>query len=145
MEKCFECNNPAQAQHHVVPKVLGGTKTVLLCDDCQSKVHDTDMLKLASLIRKQRKDAGPPKAGRGYWGGWRPYGFDVVDNILVDNEEEQKIIKDMLEWKNKGMTIQSIKDTLNKNAILTVQNRAPWHYMSVRRIIERCSFVNKNK
>ena len=81
MKKCFECDAPAQADHHVVPKVLGGTKTIPLCDDCHSKVHDTDMLKMASLIRKQRRDAGPPIQGGKYWGGKRPYGFDVIDNI----------------------------------------------------------------
>ena len=136
MEKCFECNNPAQAQHHVVPKVLGGTKTVLLCDDCHSKVLDTEMLKMGSLIRQQRKEAGSPAAGEKYWGGCRPYGFDVIEKHLVHNEEEQKIIKDMLEWRNKGSTIQTITDTLNGNGTPSATGNA-WHYMSVRKILQR--------
>tara|TARA_R110000824_G_C14728609_1_gene626020 strand:+ start:66 stop:527 length:462 start_codon:yes stop_codon:yes gene_type:complete len=136
MEKCFECNNPAQAQHHVVPKVLGGTKTIPLCDDCHSKVHDSKMLKLAYLVRKQRKDAGGPAVGAKYWGGKRPYGFDVVDKIFVENEEEQKIIKDMLEWKNKGNSTQAITDTLNANGTPSATGIS-WHYKSVRKILQR--------
>lgn len=30
MDKCFECSEPAPAKHHVVPEVLGGTKTIPL-------------------------------------------------------------------------------------------------------------------
>lgn len=41
--KCFNCDNVAEHLHHVVPKVKGGTKTVPLCTDCHSKVHDTTM------------------------------------------------------------------------------------------------------
>jgi len=42
---CFECGNPAECQHHVVPKSLGGTKTVPLCLVCHGKVHDRDFVR----------------------------------------------------------------------------------------------------
>jgi hypothetical protein len=36
---CFECGGVANHDHHVVPKSLGGTKTIPLCVECHSKVH----------------------------------------------------------------------------------------------------------
>src|SRR4051812_39798680 len=42
---CFECGQPAECQHHVVPKCLGGTKTVPLCLVCHGKVHERDFVR----------------------------------------------------------------------------------------------------
>ena len=75
MDKCFECGEPAQANHHVVPKILGGTKTIPLCDDCHSKVHDKDLTSMRKLTTDLFKSWGPPKVGRRHKGGIPPYGF----------------------------------------------------------------------
>lgn len=49
-KECFECGSPAIQEHHVVPRSLGGTKTVPLCDKCHSIVHCSDSeLSLARL------------------------------------------------------------------------------------------------
>jgi hypothetical protein len=37
--KCFECGEKATEKHHMVPKSLGGTKTIDLCSKCHCKVH----------------------------------------------------------------------------------------------------------
>jgi hypothetical protein len=38
--KCFECGSEKNIHgHHVVPKVLGGNKTIPLCGICHGKVH----------------------------------------------------------------------------------------------------------
>lgn len=37
--KCFECGDIATEQHHIIPQVYGGTKTVPLCSSCHMKVH----------------------------------------------------------------------------------------------------------
>lgn len=47
---CFECDNPARHKHHVVPKVLGGKRTLGLCRGCHGKVHGKEMA-LPALIR----------------------------------------------------------------------------------------------
>lgn len=47
MENCFECGEIATEQHHVIPKVLGGKKTVPLCTACHMKVHGLDGTKRA--------------------------------------------------------------------------------------------------
>jgi hypothetical protein len=51
MEPCFECGKPAGHRHHVIPKSLGGTKTVPLCVECHGKVHGKDMVRMARLQR----------------------------------------------------------------------------------------------
>jgi hypothetical protein len=40
MKTCFECGREATENHHVIPKSLGGTKTIPLCTICHMKVHD---------------------------------------------------------------------------------------------------------
>ena len=38
---CFECGTNSNIhQHHVVPKTLGGKKTIPLCGTCHGKVHN---------------------------------------------------------------------------------------------------------
>ena len=39
---CFECGGNADAEHHVVPKSLGGKKTIPLCNECHRIVHSCD-------------------------------------------------------------------------------------------------------
>ena len=51
-DKCFECNAPAECNHHVVPKSLGGTQTVPLCLICHGKIHERDFVK-AKRLQKQ--------------------------------------------------------------------------------------------
>lgn len=36
---CFECGEPATEHHHIIPRVLGGKKTIPLCTCCHMKVH----------------------------------------------------------------------------------------------------------
>ena len=37
--RCWECGRRAEHEHHVIPKVLGGKRTVPLCGECHAKVH----------------------------------------------------------------------------------------------------------
>jgi hypothetical protein len=66
---CFECGNEAKHKHHVIPKVLGGTKTIPLCEECHSKVHGAD-LTLENLRRiGTRKAIERFKQEGKKWGG----------------------------------------------------------------------------
>jgi hypothetical protein len=38
-EKCFECGETSNQDHHVVPESVGGKKTVPLCEKCHEKIH----------------------------------------------------------------------------------------------------------
>lgn len=62
MEKCFECGNPATENHHVIPKSLGGTKTVPLCSSCHMKIHGLDNTRRAeSHIENTKRGLGAKK------------------------------------------------------------------------------------
>jgi len=52
---CFECGKPASVQHHVIPQSLGGIKTVPLCNDCHSLVHNAKLISSGELIKNGRK------------------------------------------------------------------------------------------
>lgn len=50
---CFECEAGGDIHmHHVVPKSLGGTKMVPLCERCHGLVHDVGMVGHTRLIRQ---------------------------------------------------------------------------------------------
>jgi hypothetical protein len=57
---CFECGNPADVWHHVVPKILGGTKMVPLCNLCHSKVHQAELHSTSALVKHGTKLASDP-------------------------------------------------------------------------------------
>tara|TARA_Y100000310_G_scaffold194767_1_gene194771 strand:+ start:244 stop:645 length:402 start_codon:yes stop_codon:yes gene_type:complete len=56
-DKCFECDAPAECNHHVVPKSFGGTKTIPLCLICHGIIHCKDFLKMSELTKKGRAKA----------------------------------------------------------------------------------------
>ena len=62
--KCFECGGCADCNHHVVPRSLGGTKTVPLCHKCHDLVHhgrpvrSTSVSELTKAALKKLKDEG---------------------------------------------------------------------------------------
>ena len=64
--RCFECGERASHNHHVVPRSMGGTKTVPLCLACHSLVHRTDFrpsaLARAKALREGIPIGRPPGA-----------------------------------------------------------------------------------
>ena len=64
--RCWECGRRAEHEHHVVPKVLGGKRTVPLCNTCHSKIHGRKLCS-SLLIRAGQAKAkanGSPGPGR---------------------------------------------------------------------------------
>ncbi len=60
MEKilCFECGLDGEIHnHHVVPKIKGGTKTVPLCLVCHGKVHGVNFLNHKELTKRGLSEA----------------------------------------------------------------------------------------
>lgn len=67
--KCFECNSTFLVEeHHIVPKILGGTKTIPLCINCHGLVHNRDFVKSRTLqkigIEKAKKEGKYKNNGR---------------------------------------------------------------------------------
>jgi 5-methylcytosine-specific restriction endonuclease McrA len=53
IDPCFECGNPSEHDHHVVPQIRGGTKTVPLCSECHGKAHHWDKAMSTNLLTKE--------------------------------------------------------------------------------------------
>lgn len=57
-EECFECGDIGEChQHHVVPKSVGGARTVLLCLRCHALVHDKHQFSTRALTMAGMKAA----------------------------------------------------------------------------------------
>jgi len=59
---CFECGLTSDIHyHHIIPQSMGGNKTIPLCGDCHSKVHDRKFTSFSTLVKRgleQRKKDG---------------------------------------------------------------------------------------
>lgn len=118
--KCFECGSDASEQHHVVPRSLGGTKTVWLCPACHGKVHGVQRLHVSSLT----KEALAVKKSQGVRLG-RP--------VLQAAETEVKV----LQLRDQGLSMRTIAEILNTEGVPTASGGAKWHASTVRVILER--------
>jgi hypothetical protein len=65
MKNCFECGSDYGVEdHHIIPRSLGGTKTIPLCGLCHMKAHGIKSKRrnnLSSLIKnglQKRKEKG---------------------------------------------------------------------------------------
>ena len=129
---CFECGVTADHAHHVVPRVLGGTKTVNLCAPCHSKVHSAN-LTTSALVKeglKKRRDKGLCGGGKPRFGYW----YDQ-DGKVHKNKYEQKVIKGVLKMRSKGMSMYKIADHYADEGVLN-RNGKPIDRNQIRRIIE---------
>jgi len=78
---CFECGADKGPfhQHHVVPRALGGTRTLPLCAACHGLIHGLDFtdhgLLIAEGLRQARQEGRRP--GPAPY-GWRKDGLGFV-------------------------------------------------------------------
>jgi hypothetical protein len=107
---CFECDEPADHQHHVVPRSLGGTRTVPLCARCHATVHDTGIttsdLTAAAMQRKRERGE--------HTGGLTPYGWRVArcGVMLEEDEYEQRVIGEILRLRELGYSLRKVAQRL---------------------------------
>jgi ribosome-binding protein aMBF1 (putative translation factor) len=104
--ECFECGSTEGIeQHHIIPRSLGGTKTIPLCFRCHSKVHDDLGRKdvhsrlIKEGIQKKRNE------NDGVWG--RPNGTGLRKEDII------KQYSDVIKLLNEGMSIRKIANELN--------------------------------
>ena len=105
MLTCFECGDPADHQHHVVPRSKGGTKTVPLCAACHGKVHGH-----ALGGRKLTKDALEAKKARRERVGQIPYGYRLAsDGVHLEAVPEvQALIAVARRFHGAGLSLRAI-------------------------------------
>ena len=120
MKGCFECGEVRGLHnHHVVPRSLGGTKTIPLCERCHGLVHSLDYSASGLTIKAQRE-----KMARGeYIGGRPPYGFQNVNGVLVEVPHELDAIRQARELRARPMTLQAIADELAARGIMSRSGR----------------------
>lgn len=130
--KCFECEVESDClhNHHVVPRSMGGTKTVSLCEKCHGLVHGRQF-NTSALTRnalQKMKNEGKKISG------CAPYGFKFEGDLVVPCEQEQKIIKLIKKLKEQDRGAHNIANILNKQKIPSRGKK--WWVSSVRRIFE---------
>lgn len=132
---CFECDTDVDlASHHVVPRSLGGTRTVHLCPKCHAKVHN---LKNISHPRLTKEALAKMKAN-GKRISRTPYGYDLADDgvSLVENAKEQKGIRTMIDLRKQGFSLPRICRVLDMRGFIPKRKHS-WGHASVRGILIR--------
>lgn len=141
MKKCFECNSKKRLHnHHVVPRVLGGTNTVVLCEKCHGLVHsrkmNTQALTLKAMDKKRKNNV--------VISGKIPFGFKVSKadpSKMIKVPRQQKIIKEIVRRKNKGERIYHIAKLLRKRRIKTAYG-GTWQANTIGSILKRWQKLN---
>ena len=115
-DKCWECEkeNVPLHNHHPVPRVREGTKTIPLCEECHSKAHhrkkNMDTSKLTKEGLKKTKENGT-KLGNPKYG----YNRDQKRTI---NENEMSIVRSIKEMRKANCTYKSIVERLEASGVV---------------------------
>lgn len=73
--KCFECDSTEHIhKHHVIPKSLGGKKTIPLCEICHGLVHERNFVKQRRLSLEGIARAKE----RGIYKGRKPLDSEII-------------------------------------------------------------------
>jgi hypothetical protein len=146
MRKCFECGNPAQNEHHVVPRVKGGTNTLPLCLGCHAKVHG---LKAMAHSELTREGLAAYKAGGGLLGSSRPGAYRLTGGANAEAArragEVSRANADAAyfditgivgQLRADGASLADIAKQLTDDG-LTTRTGKPWNKVQVGRVLKR--------
>ena len=135
MRPCFECEAPTDHDHHVVPRSLGGTKTVPLCHACHAKAHGLKGTTWASHGGLTAAAMARMKAAGLYTGGVVPYGYRVAaDGCLVAEPSEGAMLEAARELHRRGLSLRAIARALAKLGHLPRGGDA-WSAATVSRLV----------
>lgn len=90
------------------------------------------------LIASRTKAALAAKRRAGERTGEVPFGWDLMDGRLVENQAEQMVIRCIVDCRDQGMSLRAIADILNGRAISTKKGRR-WYGETVRSILDRAA------
>jgi hypothetical protein len=130
---CFECGSPAIHNHHVIPRSLGGAKTVPLCQLCHSKAHGINW---NGNLRELTRTAMQFKKAKGERIGAIPFGYSLdVDGVsLTENADEQEVISVAKELKASGLSLRAIATELSERGY-TARNGRNFQATQIQRIL----------
>jgi hypothetical protein len=134
--ECFECGQPAEHDHHVVPRSRGGTKTVPLCDVCHGKAHHRRKNMSSNRLTQ---NALQGKITRGERCGRIRFGYDLAGDgrSLVPNPREQDAIAFMRRWREEGKTYREMVAILTEMGIQCKEAESTWQPGTIHRILTR--------
>lgn len=153
---CFECGADSDADHHVVPRSMGGTRTVPLCGRCHGLVHESRGM---TKSRELTKAALAAKKARGERTGSVPYGFRLAaDGVHLEADPaEARAVELATSWRADGHSLRKIARMLgeagcrprggsawNPNTVSKISggsadNQHKWHLTTVARILRTAS------
>jgi site-specific DNA recombinase len=93
-----------------------------------------------ALIGQRTSEALRVLRGQGRPYGPIPFGFSVVDDQLVPNETEQRVISQILRQRKRGHSYQRVADTLN-SAGVPAKRGGKWHAMTVRSVMRTHALI----
>ena len=138
--KCFECGTSESIQHHhIIPRSLGGTKTIPLCSICHGKAHgikrnkqiDIGRLTKEGLMRAKARGVvlGNPNLEEAASKG-RTTQLKQADEFAL---KMLPMVSSMIEA---GMRQSHIADALNDAEIKT-RRGARWTRTAIRNLCKR--------
>lgn len=134
---CYECDAPADHHHHVIPRSLGGRRTVPLCGACHSRAHGLDGQTWTGHRELTRAALAALAASGRYTGGTVPYGQRLAaDGLhLEEDPAEAEVLTVARELRAAGASLRAV------GAELAARGMAPrgggrWSAAAVGRLIE---------
>jgi len=125
-------------------KIVSATEESLNGDDATSKLLKTIIQAFSEFerqsIRARVKATLELKKSKGERiSRWAEYGYDFTEDgkRVIENDEEQKVLRLIKNLKDEGKGIQAVKDELEAEGIKTKRGKDVWHYQSVRNIYKK--------
>lgn len=137
-KKCFECGLEDEfiANHHVVPKLRGGTKTVPLCMKCHGLVHGKNFMNTSTLTREGLAAAKRRGVKLGSPDPERSVKLMLAGAQAAKKEFKSKMLPVVNEIMATGVkTLQGVADELERIGYLTRQGKTKWHPGTVRYVL----------
>jgi|HubBroStandDraft_6_1064221.scaffolds.fasta_scaffold767035_2 hypothetical protein len=117
---CFECGQIAQHEHHVIPRSLGGTRTVWLCERHHGMVHGLAFTNHGVLTRLGQAR----RRAEGYAAGPIPYGWKAApDGKLEIDYHEVAVARQCRHLRERGLSLRAIAATLAERGIMARNGR----------------------
>jgi hypothetical protein len=141
MMNCFECESEEDIHmHHVIPRSLGGTKTVPLCNTCHAKIHGSHLLGVSNLSGQALKNK---KSKNLRWCKNAPYGYRWEKEDLVADKDEMAIIDRIFFLSESAMSSLGIAKILTEEGKYSRTGKT-FSHMTVRRILSNKNYKVNN-
>jgi hypothetical protein len=142
--RCFECGATEDIhQHHVVPRIHGGTRTIPLCYCCHMKVHGR---KAKGLNHRNLTTAGlQRKRNEGFILGKAKYGYKISEcrKSLIEVESEQDVIRLVGKMRAEKVSWKKVAAHLNDSGY-TTRSGGTWALQNTYRVFTGRSVLSKN-